>query len=152
MVTIKLGEKVLDNKILLLCLCFLLLLAALYGVYIYTDYLNEYLRIQKELVETRFGLVFVFAVILSPLLEEIVFRKYLFSLFVIKINANVSVFIISFIWVMLHIELPVLASLFLFCFGLILGFLRLWTGKLYLSVLFHFVNNLMFFIFLVCHA
>lgn len=72
--------------------------------------------------------------------EELVFRGVLQRLFISMFkNAHVGIIITAFIFSAVHLQF--LSFLPRFVLGIILGYLVLWSGSLFLAMIAHFINN-----------
>tara|TARA_Y100001970_G_scaffold81737_1_gene103534 strand:- start:14401 stop:15135 length:735 start_codon:yes stop_codon:yes gene_type:complete len=89
---------------------------------------------------------FMSVVIFAPIVEEFLFRGFLFeqlkdSFFGIRGSILVS----SFLWTSLHLQYEWKILIFLFFFGLFLGYVRWKKDSLMLVIFLHFINNLIAF-------
>ncbi|TQI71125.1 membrane protease YdiL (CAAX protease family) [Gramella sp. Hel_I_59] len=100
--------------------------------------------------QNSIDLVYQFAAILivSPILEELFFRKFLLSKLLIKYNISISVIISSLCFSLIHIETPnnLIPSLI---FGILSSIIFLNTGKIIYSIVFHALRNSFYFIILL---
>ncbi|WP_084840327.1 CPBP family intramembrane glutamic endopeptidase [Zunongwangia atlantica] len=98
---------------------------------------------QKELLYQILTLIFI-----TPLLEELFFRKFLISKLLKRNNEITSILISSFCFAVIHIETPVnlIPS---FIFGLLSGVVFIKTGKILYSMFFHILMNIYYLIFLI---
>ena len=88
------------------------------------------------------GLTFAI-VVLAPIVEELVFRGYLFKVFrSTRLGVSGTIVLTSGLFLLLHLgqyQWPLMVSLFLF--ACLLGYLREKSGSVYLPMLVHAINN-----------
>jgi len=91
---------------------------------------------------------FLAILIVSPILEELFFRKFLLSKLLIKYNISISVIISSLCFSIIHIETPnnLIPSLI---FGILSSMIFLRTGKIIYSIVFHVLRNSIYFVILL---
>jgi membrane protease YdiL (CAAX protease family) len=77
--------------------------------------------------------------LLLPVAEEIIFRSYLFDALRRHFSGAVTVVVTALVFSLIHFQFLYFVPLF--GFGLILGWLRLKTDSLRLSVILHVLNN-----------
>ncbi|MCB2293131.1 CPBP family intramembrane metalloprotease [Clostridium algoriphilum] len=88
------------------------------------------------------SIISIFSVmIVAPIYEEIIFRGILLRGMAKKINPNIAIVVSALLFAIVHINIP--QGINAFFLGLVLGFIYLKSGSIYLSVFSHFVNNLM---------
>lgn len=107
--------------------------------------------VMTPLAGTRhLGLAVAFVVI-APLIEELVFRGYLFAAWRhTRLGLWGTIVLTSVIFTAIHIgQYTGMALLYVFVFSLILGLAREKTGSIWTPMLLHTVNNLIGVIFLV---
>jgi len=73
--------------------------------------------------------------------EEFIFRGILMKWFSKSMNIHLAIIISAFLFSAIHIQF--LGFFARFFMGLILGYLFYWSGSLWASILFHFLNNAM---------
>jgi membrane protease YdiL (CAAX protease family) len=82
----------------------------------------------------------------APIGEELVFRGFLFRGFVHEpcdgIHGLPGILVIALIWSLLHIQYDWFDIGIVFGFGVILGYVRLYTGSTILVILLHMLSNL----------
>ncbi|WP_366878516.1 CPBP family intramembrane glutamic endopeptidase [uncultured Christiangramia sp.] len=85
--------------------------------------------------------------IVSPILEELFFRKFLLSKLLNKHNISISVLISSLCFSIIHIETPynLIPSLI---FGILSSMIFVRTGKIIYSIVFHALRNSIYFVIL----
>jgi len=86
------------------------------------------------------GLISV--VIIAPVVEEFLFRGFLFSqLKRTKLGAWGAVSLSSLLWTIIHFQYEPLILFVLFIFGIFLGYIRMAYGSLSLPIILHAMNN-----------
>lgn len=80
-------------------------------------------------------------VVVAPIYEEIIFRGILLKGMANKINPNIALVISAIFFAIVHLNIP--QGINAFFLGLIIGFIYLSTGSIYLSIFAHFVNNVL---------
>lgn len=80
-------------------------------------------------------------VVVAPIYEEIIFRGILLKGMTKKINPTIALVISALFFALVHMNIPQGVNAFLL--GLVIGFIYLRTGSIYLSIFAHFVNNFM---------
>lgn len=92
----------------------------------------------QTFIDFLFNLLFMAA--LPAFAEELFFRRVgIQIIFSFTRNAHVSIVISALLFALIHGQFFYLVPLFLF--GIVLGYLALWSRSLWLPVLAHFVNN-----------
>ena len=81
-------------------------------------------------------------IVIAPILEEIIFRGFLFSQLKNTLGNWGAISLSSLAWTSLHFQYELKILFILFLFGLILGFLRWKYNSLFLVMVLHAVNNL----------
>ena len=100
------------------------------------------LEFVDKLLNGPIGIAFIFLfaiVVISPLLEEIVFRKLLWRLSLVIFSPKTTLFVISFLFVAIHGEIAYAIALLPISF--FLGWLRMKTGSVKPSIVAHIANN-----------
>ena len=81
-------------------------------------------------------------IIIAPVIEEFLFRGFLFSqLSRTKLGGWGSVCLSSLLWTIIHFQYEFLILLVLFIFGIFLGYIRMAYNSLALPIALHAVNN-----------
>jgi len=81
-------------------------------------------------------------IIIAPIIEEFLFRGFLFSqLSRTKLGGWGSVCLSSLLWTIIHFQYEFLILLVLFIFGIFLGYIRMAYNSLALPIALHAVNN-----------
>ena len=81
-------------------------------------------------------------ILIAPILEEFIFRGFLFSQLRITLGNWGAIILSSLAWTSLHFQYELKILFVLFVFGLFLGFLRWKYNSLFLVMALHAVNNL----------
>jgi len=84
-------------------------------------------------------------VVIAPILEEFIFRGFLFSQLKNTLGNWGAISLSSLAWTSLHFQYELKILFILFLFGLILGFLRWKYNSLFLVMALHAINNLVAF-------
>ena len=101
---------------------------------------EEFIKLIKA---TPFLLNFLMVVIGAPIVEELLFRGFLFSqLKTTKLGINGSIILTSLIWTSIHLQYDLFLLIPIFLLGLFLGYLMLKYNSLYLVIIVHAVHNL----------
>ncbi len=96
-------------------------------------------------------LLWLALLVAAPLAEETLFRGFLFvGILHSKLGPPGAVFITASIWALIHVQYDAYGVLTVFLAGLLLGFARLQTGSLYLTMFLHFLMNLIATIETIC--
>jgi len=82
----------------------------------------------------------VFIAILPPIIEELAFRGVLFNQLQKVTSDRVTIIATAFLFALIHFS--VLSFLWIFPFGLLLGYLRSRYSTLWLGIIIHFIHNL----------
>ena len=93
------------------------------------------------------GLVFLMLVVVAPLIEEIVFRGFMFrGIACSPAGPGGAVMITSFLFALAHLHYPPYEILVVFLIGVMLGVIRLMTGSTLITIILHALGNLFAFI------
>ena len=93
-------------------------------------------------------IAFLMLVVVAPIVEEIIFRGWLYQKLKIKLPVPASIFITSLTFAALHA--PLSASLNVFAMSVVACCLRELTGTIYASIIMHIIKNgLAFFLVFV---
>ena len=107
-----------------------------------------------QMISHRYELILAYLVlvIIGPIIEEILFRGYLFGVLRKRLSSWVTTLIVAFVFGVLHLgiglssELQLNVAIDTFILSLWLGFLRSHTGSLWSSIFVHILKNgLVFF-------
>ena len=101
---------------------------------------EEFIKLMKA---TPFILNFLMVLIGAPIVEELLFRGFLFSqLKTTKLGVNGSIILTSLIWTSIHLQYDLFLLIPIFLLGLFLGYLMHKYNSLYLVIIVHAVHNL----------
>ena len=101
---------------------------------------EEFIKLMQA---TPFVLNFLMVVIGAPIVEELLFRGFLFSqLKTTKLGINGSIILTSLIWTSIHLQYDIFLLIPIFLIGLLLGYLMHKYNSLYLVIIVHAVHNL----------
>ena len=101
---------------------------------------EEFIKLMQA---TPFVLNFLMVVIGAPIVEELLFRGFLFSqLKTTKLGINGSIILTSLIWTSIHLQYDLFLLIPIFLIGLLLGYLMHKYNSLYLVIIVHAVHNL----------
>ena len=94
---------------------------------------------------------FISVVVVAPIIEEFLFRGFLYS----QLRRSFlkdwgAVAVSSLVWTAIHFQYEVGILFFLFLFGLFLGYFRIKYNSLLIPVALHALNNLIAFILTIC--
>ena len=108
-----------------------------------TQWILDYSKaLQKMLMESEWSVFLIIAfaaVIVAPIVEEIVFRAVLFNFFSRRVGVVAGVIVTSLIFSVFHLN--VVAFLVLFLLGIALQVLYIKTKSIYSCMLFHAAHN-----------
>jgi len=119
-------------------------LISLFSVLVIVPFLPELPHSAVDLIskdnKTLFILFFIYMSLYAPIVEELMFREFLWNIFSKKKMSVVFTLIItSLLFALFHFELIRLPLLFLG--GVIYGLPRIFTGRIDISLFAHIVNN-----------
>ena len=93
---------------------------------------------------------FVSAVLVAPIIEEFLFRGFLHSqLEITRLKDWGAVIVSSLVWTAIHFQYELGILIFLFVFGLFLGYFRIKYNSLLIPVVLHALNNLLSFLLIL---
>lgn len=84
---------------------------------------------------------FFLMVIITPIIEEILYRGIIFNLLLKKYSVNISLIVSSLIFAFVHLRF--IGFGYLFLYGLLFGFAYYKTKSIFTPIIIHFVINLM---------
>jgi membrane protease YdiL (CAAX protease family) len=88
-------------------------------------------------------LLWVSVIVIAPLVEEIVFRGFLFvGLQQFRHGNIVAVLVTSLLWALIHLQYNLAQMSLIFFLGILLGIARIRTRSLWVPVAMHMLNNL----------
>ena len=100
-----------------------------------SNYYLQYINYEYPFLWT-----FIFIAVLPPIFEELAFRGFLFNQLKKVANDNLTILATAFIFALVHFSF--ISFLWIFPFGLILGYLRNKFNTLWLGMIIHFIHNL----------
>jgi membrane protease YdiL (CAAX protease family) len=86
---------------------------------------------------TTMVLLALAVVVLAPLQEEIFFRGFLFPGFAQGMGAWLAIIVTSAIWASLHVQYDLFFMGQIFAMGVLIGWLRWWSGSTLLTIILH---------------
>jgi len=120
-----------------------LILYLVLTVYSYAFQISPPEEFIKLMQATPFVLNFLMVVIGAPIVEEFLFRGFLFSqLKTTKLGIHGSIILTSLIWTSIHLQYDLFLLIPIFLLGLFLGYLMHKYNSLYLVIIVHAVHNL----------
>ncbi len=100
-----------------------------------TNYYINYINLEYPL----FWAIF-FVAILPPIFEELAFRGFLFNQLQKVASNKVTIIATAFLFALIHLSF--ISVIWIFPFGLLLGYLRSKFNTLWLGMIIHFIHNL----------
>ena len=85
------------------------------------------------------GIAFVMLAVLAPIVEEIIFRGWLYGKLRIKIPKWAAILVTSLLFGLVHLQWNV--GITVFCMSVVNCLLREVTGTIYAGILVHILNN-----------
>ena len=132
-----------DRNALIYSLVAYLILYLVLTAYSYAFQISPPEEFIKLMQATPFVLNFLMVVIGAPIVEELLFRGFLFSqLKTTKLGINGSIILTSLIWTSIHLQYDLFLLIPIFLIGLLLGYLMHKYNSLYLVIIVHAVHNL----------
>ncbi|QQX77799.1 MULTISPECIES: CPBP family intramembrane glutamic endopeptidase [Aequorivita] len=117
-------------------------------VYIFVEEINSLLFDESDNIFYEYAAynyplfwALLFTVIFPPIFEELAFRGFLFNQLRNFANPWVTIIATAFIFALVHFSF--LSILWIFPFGMVLGYLRYRYKTLWLGMLVHFIQNLL---------
>lgn len=99
------------------------------------NYFEQYILLSNPLFWS-----FVFIAVLPPVFEELAFRGFLFNQLVKVTSRKLTIIATAFIFALIHFSF--ISFIWIFPFGLVLGYLRNKYNTLWLGIIVHFIHNL----------
>jgi len=99
------------------------------------NYMTNYMTLSNPLA---WGVFFI--AILPPIFEELAFRGFLFNQLEKVATKKVTIIATAFLFALVHFSL--ISLIWIFPFGLVLGYLRSRYNTLWLCMIVHFIHNL----------
>lgn len=116
-------------------------------VYFFTDYTNSFL-FDSETDNYYLGYIYLenpmfwailFIAITPPIFEELAFRGFLFNQLQKVVSERVTIIATAFIFALVHFSF--ISLLWIFPFGIVLGYLRSKYNTLWYGIIIHFIHN-----------
>lgn len=98
------------------------------------NYYENYLYIENPLFWS-----FIFIALLPPIFEELAFRGFLFNLLSKVSSKNLTIITTSFLFALIHFSF--ISFIWIFPFGIFLGYLRSKHNSLWIPMIVHFIHN-----------
>ncbi|MDY8136863.1 CPBP family intramembrane glutamic endopeptidase [Aquimarina sp. 2201CG5-10] len=114
-----------------------------YGMeFVNLEFFYESYNIYAEYAEYPNSLFWaiLFIAITPPIFEELAFRGFLFNQLQKVANPQVTIILTAFIFSLVHFSF--ISLIWIFPFGLLLGYLRYKYNTLWLGIIIHFIHNL----------
>ena len=116
-----------------------------YGIYFDVQMPEAFLQF---ILSTPTWLALLSLVVAAPIMEEFIFRGFLFSqLRNTRLGGWGAIITTSFLWTVIHFQYETMILYVLFILGIFLGYLRYKYNSLYLVIGIHALNNMIPFIF-----
>ncbi len=100
----------------------------------YVNYYETYLYLEAPLLWS-----IIFIAILPPIFEELAFRGFLFNKLREVASGKLTIIATAFLFALIHFSF--ISFLWIFPFGLLLGYLRSKYNTLWIGILIHFIHN-----------
>jgi len=99
----------------------------------------KYLTTNSHILTLFF--LFIYICLLAPIIEEVVFRGYVWEIFEKKkVNKYLILIVTSILFAVVHLEFQMFPLLFLS--GIIFGLVRMYTNRLGASIVVHMISNI----------
>ena len=116
-----------------------------YGIYFDVQMPEAFIQF---ILSTPTWLALLSLVVAAPIMEEFIFRGFLFSqLRNTRLGVWGAIITTSFLWTVIHFQYETMILYVLFILGIFLGYLRYKYNSLYLVIGIHALNNMIPFIF-----
>ena len=116
-----------------------------YGIYFDVQMPEAFIQF---ILSTPTWLALLSLVVAAPIMEEFIFRGFLFSqLRNTRLGGWGAIITTSFLWTVIHFQYETMILYVLFILGIFLGYLRYKYNSLYLVIGIHALNNMIPFIF-----
>jgi membrane protease YdiL (CAAX protease family) len=89
----------------------------------------------------RASAIFILAVVIAPVIEELIFRGYLYTILRPHLGLAATLLITSAVFAALHYESTHLYAVIVFPIGIVLGLVREIAGSIKPAIAFHAFNN-----------
>jgi len=144
--TNELGLFFFNKSVFLKSILFLAFFLVIEEIYMRVLEIDVPLSFLKFMLSEPLILGVLTTVVIAPILEEFIFRGFLFSQLKNTLGNWGAISLSSLAWTSLHFQYELKILFILFLFGLILGFLRWKYNSLFLVMVLHAINNLVAFI------
>ena len=94
-----------------------------------------------EAYTNTFFWVLIFYTVIPPIFEELAFRGFLFNQLRTIVSPSVTILATAFIFALIHFSW--ISIVWIFPFGIVLGYLRHRYNTLWLGMIIHFIHNLL---------
>jgi len=118
-----------------------------FSVYYGMDVINSFLEVEDNNVfweyftyENPVLWAMIFYVLIPPIFEELAFRGFLFNQLRLLLNPTVTIIATAVLFALVHFSF--VSMLWIFPFGMALGYLRFRFKTLWLGMIIHFIHNL----------
>ena len=100
-------------------------------------------EVMADMYKSSFAPLFLFdIIILAPLLEELMFRGFLFEgIRYTKLKNTGAIIITSLIWALMHTQYDLYGIFSIFLSGLLLGYSRVKSKSIFTPIVIHIVSN-----------
>ena len=143
--TNELGLFFFNKSVFLKSILFLAFFLVIEEIYMRVLEIDVPLSFLKFILSEPLILGVLTTVVIAPILEEFIFRGFLFSQLKNTLGNWGAISLSSLAWTSLHFQYELKILFILFLFGLILGFLRWKYNSLFLVMVLHAINNLVAF-------
>jgi membrane protease YdiL (CAAX protease family) len=144
--TNELGLFFFKKSVFLKSILFLTFFLVLEEIYMHVLEIDVPVSFLKFMLSDPLILGVITTILVAPILEEFIFRGFLFSQLKVTLGNWGAISLSSLAWTSLHFQYELKILFILFLFGLILGFLRWKYNSLFLVMALHAINNLVAFI------
>ena len=143
--TNELGLFFFKKSVFLKSILFLAFFLVLEEIYMHVLEIDVPVSFLKFMLSDPLILGVITTILVAPILEEFIFRGFLFSQLKVTLGNWGAISLSSLAWTSLHFQYELKILFILFLFGLILGFLRWKYNSLFLVMALHAINNLVAF-------
>jgi len=118
-----------------------------FGVYFFIEFINGFIFEEESLnyfvtyayLDNPLFWAILFIAILPPIFEELAFRGFLFNKLKEVSSNQVTIIGTAFIFALVHFSF--LSFIWIFPFGIVLGYLRSRYNTLWIGMIIHFIHN-----------
>ncbi len=116
-------------------------LSYLYGYLLDIEIPEDFVNLTKAAPPILIAIVFIIG---APIVEELLFRGFLFSnLKHSALGINGSIILTTILWTSIHLQYDFSLLISLFFLGLLLGYIRYKYNSVYLAIVIHAIHNLL---------